>query len=360
MPYAPCYNNRVISKIKLYNFRSYHLHEATFSNSGTVIVGPNGTGKTNLLEAVYVALRGSSFRGSLSDCMTLNAPQTIVHLEGDFGERRIKLDSISGKINKEFIINDNKSKALTRKNRLPVVLFEPSELRLISSSPSRRRDFLDGLIARLDPKYDTDLRAFNRTLLQRNELLKSHQEDSSIWRDNLFAWDIKFVQYATNIAQKRAKFLQINEPRIKNLYESLAGKDTQLSIEYGAIVPLENYDQALLNRLGKSREYEIATGFTSAGPHREDFTIFLHNQPAIKVASRGEMRTIMLAFKLLELELQTEVSQSRPLILLDDVFSELDATREKLLQETIQNHQFIVTTTDARHQKDGCSIISTQ
>ena len=166
--------------------------------------------------------------------MTLNAPQTIVHLEGDFGERRIRLDSISGKINKEFIINDNKSKVLTRKNRLPVVLFEPSELRLISSSPSRRRDFLDGLIARLDPKYDTDLRAFNRTLLQRNELLKSHQEDSSIWRDNLFAWDIKFVQYATNIAQKRAKFLQINEPRIKNLYESLAGKDTQLSIEYGA------------------------------------------------------------------------------------------------------------------------------
>ena len=140
----------------------------------------------------------------------------------------------------------------------------------------------------------------------------------------------------------------------------MAGKDTQLSIEYGAIVPLENYDQALLNRLEKSREYEIVTGFTSAGPHREDFTIFLHNQPAIKVASRGEMRTIMLAFKLLELEMQTEISQSRPLILLDDVFSELDATREKLLQETIQNHQFIVTTTDARHQKDGCSIISTQ
>jgi len=79
----------VISKIKLYNFRSYHLHEATFSNSGTVIVGPNGTGKTNLLEAVYVALRGSSFRGSLSDCMTLNAPQTIIHLEGDFGEAKL-------------------------------------------------------------------------------------------------------------------------------------------------------------------------------------------------------------------------------------------------------------------------------
>lgn len=350
----------MISTIKLYNFRSYSLHEATFGKSGTVIVGPNGTGKTNLLEAVYVTLRGSSFRGSLSDCMTFNSPQTIVHVEGDFGERRVKLNAVAEKMNKEFIINNNRSKALTRKNRLPVVLFEPSELRLISSSPSRRRDFLDGLIARLDPEYDASLRAFNRTLLQRNELLKSHQETSSLWRDNLFAWDIKFVQYATNIAKKRAKFLQDNEPRIKNLYESLAGKDTSLAIEYGAGAALENYDQALLNRLEKAREYEIATGFTSAGPHREDFTIFLHDQPAIKVASRGEMRTIMLAFKLLELELQTKVSQSRPLILLDDVFSELDATREKLLQETIQHHQFIVTTTDARHQQDGCLIISTQ
>ena len=98
----------MISKIKLYNFRSYSLHEATFSDSGTVIVGPNGTGKTNLLEAVYVALRGSSFRGSLSDCMTFNAPQTVIHLEGDFGARRIKLNTASGKISKEFIINDNK------------------------------------------------------------------------------------------------------------------------------------------------------------------------------------------------------------------------------------------------------------
>ena len=316
------------------------MHEVDFNSSGTVSVGPNGTGKTNLLEAIYTALRGSSFRGSLGDCMKFDAEQTIVHLEGNFGSRRLKL--------------------ARSKNRLPVVLFEPSELRLISSSPSRRRDFLDGLLSRLDPKYDTALRAFSRALLQRNELLKHPQENSQSWRNNLFAWDIKFVQYAALVCRQRTNFLLKHESAIKNLYESLAGRPTALSIEYSASAPLQTYEQSLLDRLSKSREYETKTGFTSAGPQREDFTIFLHNQPAVKVASRGEMRTIMLAFKLLELDLQASINNTKPLILLDDVFSELDATREKLLQETIQNHQFIVTTTDSRRQADGCLIIYTK
>ena len=336
------------------------MHEVDFNSSGTVIVGPNGTGKTNLLEAIYAALRGSSFRGSLGDCMKFDAEQTIVHLEGSFGSRRLKLARSNDKISKEFILNDNKSKVLSRKNRLPVVLFEPSELRLISSSPSRRRDFLDGLLSCLDPKYDTALRAFSRALLQRNELLKHPQENSQSWRNNLFAWDIKFVQYAALVCRQRTNFLLKHESAIKNLYESLAGQPTALSIEYSASAPLQTYEQSLLDRLSKSREYEIKTGFTSVGPQREDFTIFLHNQPAVKVASRGEMRTIMLAFKLLELDLQTSINNAKPLILLDDVFSELDATREKLLQETIQNHQFIVTTTDSRRQADGCLIIYTK
>ena len=350
----------MITKLKLYNFRSYGLHEVDFNSSGTVIVGLNGTGKTNLLEAIYAALRGSSFRGSLGDCMKFDAEQTIVHLEGNFGSRRLKLARSNDKISKEFILNDNKSKVLSRKNRLPVVLFEPSELRLISSSPSRRRDFLDGLLSRLDPKYDTALRAFSRALLQRNELLKHPQENSQSWRNNLFAWDIKFVQYAALVCRQRTNFLLKHESAIKNLYESLAGQPTALSIEYSASAPLQTYEQSLLDRLSKSREYETKTGFTSVGPQREDFTIFLHNQPAVKVASRGEMRTIMLAFKLLELDLQTSINNTKPLILLDDVFSELDASREKLLQETIQNHQFIVTTTDSRRQADGCLIIYTK
>ena len=216
------------------------------------------------------------------------------------------------------------------------------------------------MLSRLDTQYDTTLRAFHRTLLQRNELLKHPHETTQNWRDHLFAWDIKFVQLATHIAQARAEFLAKHEMTLSNVYAALAGRKTAFAAAYQANASLDRYEQSLLDRLQRARDYEITTGHTSAGPHREDFTIFLHNQPAIKVASRGEMRTIMLAFKLLELELQTKISQSRPLILLDDVFSELDATREKLLQETIQHHQFVVTTTDARHQRDDCRIISTR
>lgn len=348
-----------VSGIKLHNFRSYELYETSFSERGTVIVGPNGTGKTNLLEAVYVALRGTSFRGSLSDCMKHDTTQATILLDMPHQTRRIQMSNESGRTAKSFIINDHKSKILSPKNRLPVVLFEPNELRLISSSPTRRRDFLDGLISRVDGEYDRALRAFSRTLLQRNELLKKHAEDQSIWRDHLFAWDVKFVQLARLIASSRASFLYQHEARLRDLYSSLAGKPTDLSIEYLPGVAMDNYEQLLLDRINRSRDYEVATGHTSCGPQREDFLISLHNQPAIKVASRGEMRTIMLAFKLLELELQTAKHQTEPIILMDDVFSELDATREKLLQETIERHQFIVTTTDARHTDVPGSIIKT-
>lgn len=349
----------MISRIKLYNFRSYELFETELGPNGTVIVGPNGTGKTNLLEAIYVALRGASFRGSLSDCMRHQTTHTVVHLDASDHTRRVQLlQAASGITSKEFTIDDARSKLLSRRQRLPVVLFEPNELRLITSSPQRRREFIDGLLSRLDATYDTQLRAFQRTLLQRNELLKRHADTNS-WRDHLFAWDIKCVQAAAAVAATRAHFLYQHEARLGGLYASLAGQSTAFAVEYLPSVPLESYEQSLLDRLARAREYEIATGHTSAGPHREDFLISLHARPASKVASRGELRTIMLAFKLLELELQTEQTKSRPLILMDDVFSELDATREQLLQETIRDHQFIVTTTDARHQKDDCVVIAT-
>jgi len=346
--------------IKLHNFRSYDLFSADLCDRGTVIIGPNGTGKTNLLEAIYIMLQGTSFRGSLSDCMKFGSDQTTILLETDQESRRLQLLSSDSHFSKTFTINDRKTKLLPRKKRLPVVLFEPNELRLISSSPSRRRDFLDGLLARLDPKYDRTIRAFGRTLMQRNELLKNPKSGTKLWQNHLFAWDVKFVQLASQVVKQRTVFLSNHRDALGGLYTELAGKKTDFDITYQTEINLDNYEQSLLDYLQKSQPLEIATGHTSYGPQREDFLISLHQQPASKVASRGEMRTIMLAFKLLELDLQTKLSQTQPIILMDDVFSELDATREKLLQETIWNHQFIITSTDARHKIKGCKIIQTK
>ena len=350
----------IISTLKVYNFRSYHLYETPLSSTGTIIVGPNGTGKTNLLEAVYIALRGHSFRGSLADCMRHQQPQSVIHLETDQAHRRLQLQrSAEGILTKEFTINDSRAKILPQKHRVPVVLFEPNELQVLSSSPRRRRDFLDSLLGRLDPHYETTLRSFQRTLLQRNELLKHPQPSSHIWREHLFAWDIKFVQLARQVAQARAHFLDTQSAALRQLYHVLAGHHSALAMSYLPSVSLAHYEQSLLDRLQQTRSDELHSGFTSVGPQREDFLILLHDQPATKVASRGEMRTIMLAFKLLELELQTARAATRPLILMDDVFSELDARREQLLQEAIQQHQFILTTTDTRHRRDNCLVIST-
>lgn len=346
-----------VSKIKLHNFRSYELFETEFNDNGNVIIGSNGIGKTNLLEAVHIALRGSSFRGSLSNCVRVGTNQTSVVLEMPNETRRLQLIVDGDKLSRQWTINDRKSKILSYKNRAPVVLFEPNELRLITSSPTRRRDFLDDLIAKLDSRFDRTIRAFQRTLLQRNELLKNH-DTSSTWHDHLFAWDIKFIELASVIAQTRASFLLEHEAQLKNLYASLAGKSTELTIEYLPSTSLDNYPQSLISRLNRSLDYEIATGHTSCGPQREDYLIYLHNQPAVNVASRGEMRTIMLAFKLLELELLTKMTGEQPVILLDDVFSELDQTRARLLQQTIKDHQFILTTTDGVAEKNKYKIIS--
>lgn len=341
----------------MHNFRSYELYETELSERGTIIVGPNGIGKTNLLEAIYISLRSSSFRASLGDCMRLEADQSTILLNTTSGQRRLQLYREDETCRKVFTINDKKSKLLTRKDQLPVVLFEPNELRLITSSPSRRRDFLDGLLSRLSPEYERTLRVFNRTLLQRNELLKQADEASSSWRDHLFAWDIKFTQLATWIAKSRANFLSANQAQLKNLYQSLSGAASQLEVEYISCVPLASYEQSMIDKLQRSRDYDIATGHTSSGPHREDFLLSLHSQPAIKVASRGETRTIMLAFKLLELELQTKNNQTKPIVLLDDVFSELDGSREQLLQEAIKNHQFIITSTNTRQTTEVSQVI---
>lgn len=345
-----------LSRLDVINMRSYVSFRANIAANTTIILGKNGTGKTTLLEAIYILCRGSSFRGRDKDIVRHS--ETSVDAKVSFTSlppRKLRLSlSPQGSPIKQFTLDSSSTARLPAKHRLPVVLFEPDELRLLTSSPQRRRDFLDGIIARLSPTYSTVLGRYQRTLLQRNELLKQFETMShDIWESHMFAWDIKLAELGATIIKARLQFLDHSNQHLSRLYSELAASPHSILTRYifqGKSLPIENLQQAFLAELERSRQADALKGFTSCGPHRDDFTILLDKHPASETASRGEMRTIMLAFKLLEVELQAHHSGEKPLILLDDVFSELDSERETKLIKALAPYQTIITATDLRDE----------
>lgn len=352
----------IIREIRVSNVRPYGLYSAQLNPNITLILGRNGTGKTTLLESMYYLLQGTSFKGRDRDMIALGQAKSHFLLLDDAGtERRASLELLfDDKVKKVFTIEQKNTARLPAKHRQPVVLFEPDELRLLSSSPQRRRQFFDGILCRLYPQYATALSRYQRVVLQRNELLK-HQADTSstIWDAHLFAWDIKFTELTDILVQHRREFIKLSNKHLSRLYSGMAGSDHTITVAYQSSLPPTNYAQNLLKQLEQRRHADAMRGFTSLGPHRDDFLVNLGGHPASETASRGEMRTIMLAYKLLEVELQQQTYGTNPLILMDDVFSELDSTREQQLMNALKNHQTIITATDLRDElKINASIIT--
>ena len=342
-----------IHNLRLANVRSYDLYQTAFDPSLTLILGKNGTGKTTLLESIYYLMQGTSFRGRDRDMIAHSSNRGDLYLDFDDGQsRRGTLEETpNDAIKKSFLVNDTRSQRLLARHRLPVVMFEPDELRLLTSSPERRRKFFDGVLARLYPQYATILNRYSRTLLQRNELLKRREDIApEAWESQLFVWDMKFAGLAVEITRQRREFIMISNAELSQIYSEMAGADHHVAVNYHSSLSADNYEQHLLDTLHKNRIADSYRGYTTAGPHRDDFLLTLDGHLATEVASRGEMRTIMLALKLLEVQLQQTITKRTPLVLLDDVFSELDTSREQALITALKGHQTIITATHLRDE----------
>lgn len=343
----------IIREIRVQNVRPYELYSVSLDSRVTLILGKNGTGKTTLLESLYYLLQGTSFKGRDRDMIAHGSGASNLLLVDSNGiERRASLEiDIDDKIKKSFTVDQRSTARLPIKHRQPVVLFEPDELRLLNSSPQRRRQFFDSVLSRLYPQYATTLSRYQRVVLQRNELLK-HQDDTprDIWDAHLFAWDIKYTELADVIVHYRREFITASNKRLSRLYNGLASGNHTISVHYESNLPEQNYAQNLLKQLESRRHADALRGFTSLGPHRDDFLVSLDAHPASETASRGEMRSIMLAYKLFEVEMQQKIYDNAPLILMDDVFSELDSTREQQLMDALKGHQTIITATDLRDE----------
>lgn len=328
-----------VTSLSVQNFRVHAGREVVISPTTTLIIGANGSGKTSLIEAVYIGLQGTSFKGSDNDILRQDAPWYRIDVEFGDHRRSVKFDPHRPSGKKQFEIDEKKHFRLPVQSRYPVVLFEPDDLRLIHGSPTRRRAFLDHFIKQLDPLYDNALRRYTRALQQRNSLLKQ----SSISPDELFVWNVALAKHGAYITEARKKWIEQLNTRLTKVYRDIAGTDDTIKLKYTSANTSVS-EQSLLNLLHKNHTRDQALGFTSIGPHRDDFEVYLNTSLAEAVASRGETRSIILALKLIETQLITDTIGHEPVVLLDDVFSELDETRQKRLSR-LKNHQIIITST---------------
>ena len=331
--------------IQLKQFRSYEDSSFEFSDGVNIIIGPNASGKSNLLEATLVLARGSSYRASDGDLMQFN--KTWARLDGlmkDGSTRTIKYKTTNSKLVKTYEFNEKTYVRLTHQHTIPVVLFEPNNMFLLIGQPEARRAYLDDLLEQLEPSFASLRLHYRRVLSQRNALLKRQPRDIT---QQMFVWNVRLSELGGHIARSRTQLVGQLQEVLGGLYKSIAGSVTDVGAEYVSGLPLNTYESTLLKQLENSLEKDLIRGFTSIGPHRDDLVLRFNGVPAAETASRGETRTALLALKLFELTMLEKVRGMKPLLLLDDVFSELDGKRRHALTDYLQNYQTFITTTDA-------------
>jgi DNA replication and repair protein RecF len=350
----------MIHDLRLQNFRSYSDSTFEFGNGVNIVVGPNASGKTNLLEAILVLARGNSYRTSnLRELIRFK--KDWARLEANTGgeKRIIKLDNRQEPVTRTFTINAQDYRRLPLSKSMAVVLFEPEHLRLLSGQPERRRDYLDDTLEQIITGYRKLRRDYRRALAQRNSLLKQGQAN----QNQLFAWNMRLSELGGQIANARYGLARQFNDELAVTYRKLSGSKTSVELGYSAPWSAKTYASQLLKKLESNTELDYLRGFTAYGPHRDDFVVLLGGHLAQETASRGELRTLLLAIKIIELKILEDVRGQKPLLLLDDVFSELDGRRRRFLTKFLKDYQTFITTTDAdivvQHFMDKCTIIPT-
>lgn len=348
----------MITNIRLQQFRSYQDASFEFEDGVNIIVGPNASGKTNLLEAVLVMAQGSSYRAQPSELVMRGKSWARIDSDAKAVHRTVKIEDAQNLPKKSFTIDGQVTSRLGPKNQLPVVLFEPNHLLMLGGSPELRRLFVDDLISQITYGYASTLRQYRRVLSQRNKLLKT---GGGTGAQQMFAWNVRLSQLASQLVKARQDIITQLNKQLATTYSNLVGHKTKLTIAYSSTANPESYASQLLKRLERDYQLDLARGFTGAGPHREDIIFELAGQPLATTASRGETRTVLLALKIIELRIVETATNQQPLLLLDDVFSELDGSRRRALTELMQSHQTFITTTDAdiiaRHFTNNANII---
>lgn len=338
-----------IKSVKLVSFRNYDYQIVDFPMQITLVSGTNGQGKTNLVESVVVAATTKSPRTSnMSELVKDGTAETLVEilLDRKFGQMNLSF-TINAKGEKKFFINSNPvSKMSDVFGNLVVVYFSPDDLKIVSASPDKRRDFMDTDISELSGSYYNLIQRYNKVLLQRNKLLKT-ERDRALLLAQIGVWDEQLAQIASLIIKTRKSFIEKLKVPAKEALKYISSSKDDLEIEYVGVkgTSAEEIKEELLKSLKFNLERDIELGYTSVGPHRDDIYFGLNGKDARNFASQGQQRSIVLALKFAELEIFEKELGEEPILVLDDVFSELDTTRQRRLYEKMSKYQTIITGT---------------
>jgi DNA replication and repair protein RecF len=342
-----------LKQLKLINFRSYELKEFEFSGGVNVIWGENAVGKTNLLEAVYLLSLGESFRARKIDEMVRfgNEWGRISGLAEDGnGDRKLEVMITKGEVNgkrvakRKYVVDEASKRRKDYVGNLPVVLFRPEDLEILSGSPDGRRSFLDQVLSQVDTEYVTSFVTYNQALRRRNKLLDAVREGVANAHSLMF-WNNLLVKHGQVLTEKRSELVGF----INHLW-SRSDLFNDLSIEYDKSVISEK-------RLEQYKREELAAGYTLVGPHKDDITVELRmsqngegekKRDIGKYGSRGEQRMAVLALKMGEIYYLEEYLVEKPILLLDDIFSELDGEHEEEVLRVMEGRQVMVTTADEK------------
>ena len=327
-----------LKSLKLANFRSYEEVEFEFDPEMTAIVGPNGSGKTNVLEAIYTLSMTKGFRDNPADMV--RGDEEWFRIEADVDGDKLAISWKDGA--KKITRNDKEMTPHDYLGSFPVVLFEPSSLMMVKGAPALRRQWLDRVLSFSDKKYLVSLLQYRKSLKQRNALLRQ----PGIRSEEIFAWDMILSEHAEYIAKKRSKTLESMRRNFSKHYKKISGSDENVVIEYTMNIDNDDYRNQLLDQLQTRLERDKRMGGTSVGPHRDDIGLLYNDKPLSQYGSRGENRTAVLALVLCELEYLSKKCKLPPVLLLDDVLSELDESRQKSLISAIKGIQTILTTTE--------------
>ncbi len=338
-----------IKQLEIYGFRNLQKTDISFDTEKNVYIflGANGQGKTNLLEAIYLSALSKSFRTRTN--------LDLIAFSLDFCSIKTTFDSKSGEMELEVIvtetpnhktlkINGVKKNAVDFVGNLKAVFFSPDDLAEMAFAPKMRRRYLDILLSLLDHEYLKELMHYQESLKQRNALLKSIR-DGNANATELDFWDEKLAEYGLKIIGKRKTLLKQLTKLAEKHYQAISQSKDKLMIAYESEMSGMGDVEKYIEFLSKSRERDILTGTTTHGPHRDDLKFFLSDHDMTHFASRGEWRSLVLALKFAEIELIKERTGEPPILLLDDVFSELDEKRQKYLFKAISDHQTFITTT---------------